>query len=108
MPSVTDTLREDGDALLLSLSGAAVTFRSVSVNAVISWLTEELAAKRYPQFTERVESTIMLLDSTLTAANLTTHPSSGEIITDENGDYHRIIFAKHDGAGWLCACEVER
>jgi hypothetical protein len=101
--NIADTALAQGFDGLLAIAGDTVTFRGVSVSAVIDWtpFEEKPPGSNLPDFDEQSTSRIEIKTSAVAST-----PIVGEIITTTGPVYHRIAKVKFNGSAWILECEV--
>jgi hypothetical protein len=99
--SAADTELDAAFTEFLGTAGDSVTFRGLSVSAVVS-RTEYTAPKdkRFPDLSARTPSRIEFLKSAVASA-----PKAGEVIS-EGSSRHRIARVTDAGGTWQLDCEV--
>lgn len=100
--NAADTALTSGFDDLISFAGDTVTFRGVSVSAVIDWLPfAEKPENNLPDFDDRATSRFEIKRGAIAS-----QPLVGEIVTTDGPIYHRIQKVTFNGYAWVLDCEV--
>lgn len=100
--NAADTALAQGQAVLLANAGDTVTFRGLSVSAVVNLTAYPDKGERgIPDLSVRQTSRIEI-----PVGAVASEPKASEIITTTGPRYHRIEVVTFTGLGWLCDCEV--
>jgi hypothetical protein len=103
MSLATDVLTSGFTALLES-NGEAVTFRGVSVTAIVKRDEDKPQRQNQPNFKPKLEWRIEVRESAIGSP-----PLVGESFTTENGYGCRIKEEpQFDGMHWVCVCAVHK
>lgn len=100
MPSLAQNALNDGVAELQTFGYDASTFRGVAVNAVINRLPQPQDPDASVNFTTHSGSTIWLPSTLLS-------PINGEVVTDSQGNKHRVTNVTFLVHAWQCDCETD-
>jgi hypothetical protein len=100
--NAADTLLTAGFTDLLATAGDSVTFRAVTVSAVIDWTPfADKPSIDVPEFSTRASSRIEIPSASVSPA-----PKVGEVIQSAGPVYHRIQAVNFNGYAYACDCEV--
>lgn len=102
--NAADRALAKGFSTLTAVAGDVVTFRGLSLSAVVDWrpMDEKAPDNGLPDFTSRETSRIQFPMASVSSA-----PQAGEIMRTGRVN-HRIQKVVGNGSEWVCDCEVSR